>query len=689
MVLGKPPRMERSAVREPVATGPVEIDAPDIETLVREVLGFPAVGSKSFLITIGDRSVGGLVARDQMAGPWQLPVADAAITLSAFEGFTGEAMAMGERTPLAIVDGPASGRMAVGEAITNMAAAPIARLADVRLSANWMAAAGEPGQDAVLFDTVRAVGLELCPRLGIAIPVGKDSLSLKTVWQDAGREKRMLAPVSLVVSAFAPVTDARRALTPQLRRNAGPSRLLLLDLGGGRDRLGGSVLAQVNGQFGDQVPDLESPDQLAAFFRAVQRLNREGLLLAYHDRSDGGLLATVCEMAFAGHAGLHLELDVDPRRLLPRLFSEELGAVLQVRVDDLRTVRAICRDEGLGDLLVDIGRPVEGEQLEIAARGERLARLELPDLCQTWGETSYRIQRLRDNPQCAEQEYAALGDWRRPGLRPRIAFDPEENPAAPFVGTGARPRVAIIREQGINGQVEMAAAFHQAGFTVVDVHMSDLVAGRRRLDEFQGLVACGGFSYGDVLGAGRGWAKSILFNDALREQFADFLGDAGRFALGVCNGCQMLSAMRQLIPGADHWPDFARNLSEQFEARLSLVRVEPSASLFFQGMEGSVLMVPTAHGEGRADFADRAVPGGQVALRYVSGSGEVASAYPENPNGSPDGITGLCNDDGRVTIMMPHPERTLRTVNFSWAPRDWPEASPWQRMFQNARRWVA
>jgi phosphoribosylformylglycinamidine synthase len=687
MVLGKPPRLERRAERQQADAAGLRLDGLEVEELAPAVLAFPAVACKSFLVTIGDRSVGGLVARDQMVGPWQLPVADAAVTLSGFSAFTGEAMAMGERTPLAIVDGPAAGRMAIGEAITNIASAPVARLGDVRLSANWMAAAGEPGQDAVLFDTVRAVGLELCPQLGIAVPVGKDSLSLKTVWQEEGREKRMLAPVSLVVSAFAPVTDARRALTPQLRRNAGPTRLLLLDLGGGRDRLGGSVLAQVTGQFGDEVPDLESADELAAFFRAIQRLNREGLLLAYHDRSDGGFLATVCEMAFAAHTGLQLELDVGPKRLLPRLFSEELGAIVQVRVDDLRKVRAICRDEGF-DALVDIGRPVEGGVLEIASRDGSRRRLELTELCQAWGEVSYRIQRLRDNPECAEQEFAALSDWKRPGLRPRLTFDPEETPPAPMVATGARPRVAIVREQGINGQLEMAAAFHLAGFEVVDVHMSDLSAGRRRLEAFQGLVACGGFSYGDVLGAGRGWAKSILFNEALREQFRAFLADTGRFALGVCNGCQMLAALRELIPGTDAWPDFVRNRSEQFEARLSLVRVEPSASLFLQGMEGSVLMVPTAHGEGRAVFADCPPNPGQVALRYVSGKGQPAATYPQNPNGSPEGVTGLCNLDGRVTIMMPHPERTLRTVNFSWAPPDWPEISPWQFMFRNARRWL-
>jgi phosphoribosylformylglycinamidine synthase len=688
MVLGKPPRMDREAVRETVPVEGLKLDDLRLEHLVPEVLRVPAVGSKSFLVTIGDRTVGGLVARDQMVGPWQVPVADSAVTLAGFSAFSGEAMAMGERTPLAVIDGPASGRMALGEAITNIASAPIARLRDIRLSANWMAAAGEPGQDAVLFDTVRSVGMELCPRLGIAIPVGKDSLSLKTVWQQDGAERRMLAPVSLVVSAFAPVTDARRALTPQLRTDRGLTRLLLLDLGAGRDRLGGSALAQVSGQFGDEVPDLDSADYLAGLFRAVQRLNREKLLLAYHDRSDGGMLATVCEMALAGRTGIRLDLDVPEERLVPRLFSEELGAVLQVRADDLRKVRAICRDEGIGSLLMDIGKPVAGQALDIAVRGRRLVSFDLPVLHQAWSETSHSIQALRDNPECADQEFARLLDWRRPALQSALTFDPREIPAAPALVTGVRPAVAILREQGVNGQVEMAAAFHAAGFRSVDVHMSDLVEGRRELEAFQGFVACGGFSYGDVLGAGRGWAKSILFNESLRDRFAGFLERPDRFALGVCNGCQMLSALRELIPGAETWPAFLRNRSEQFEARLSLVRIEPSESLFFTGMHGSVLPVATAHGEGRADFGSRAPEAAGIALRYVEADGSAAAAYPQNPNGSPGGVTGVCNIDGRVTILMPHPERTLRTVNFSWAPDDWPDESPWQRVFQNARSWV-
>jgi phosphoribosylformylglycinamidine synthase len=688
LVLGKPPKMERRAERRPVSAGGLDLENARLEALVPEVLRVPAVGSKSFLITIGDRTVGGLVARDQMVGPWQVPVADAAVTLSGFRSFSGEAMAVGERTPLAIVDGPASGRMAIGEAVTNIASAPVARLGDIRLSANWMAASGEPGQDAALFDTVRAVGMDLCPKLGIAIPVGKDSLSLQTVWEQDGEERRMVSPVSLVVSAFAPVTDARRALTPQLDAASGPTRLLLLDLGAGRDRLGGSALARVLGQFGDEVPDLDSAAHLAGFFRAVQRLNRERLLLAYHDRSDGGLLAAVCEMAFAGRSGIELDFDLAEDALLHRLFSEELGAVLQVRVDDLRKVRAICRDEGIGSLLSDIGKPVPGQVLQIGLRGRQVHAFDLADLIRAWGETSHAVQAARDNPECAAQEFDRLQDWRRRSLRARLEFDPEENPAAAAIATGARPSVAILREQGVNGQVEMAAAFAAAGFRSVDVHMSDLFENRRALDEFQGFVACGGFSYGDVLGAGRGWAKSVLFNARLRSMFADFLARPDRFALGVCNGCQMLSAMREIIPGTASWPDFLRNRSEQFEARLSLVRIEPSRSLFFAGMHGSVLPVATAHGEGRAAFGGGGPDSAGVALRYVEADGTAASEYPQNPNGSPGGVTGVCNDDGRVTILMPHPERTLRTVNFSWAPRGWGDESPWLRMFRNARQWV-
>jgi phosphoribosylformylglycinamidine synthase len=688
VLLGKPPKMSRDARREPLAGDGLDAAALDTGEALRRVLRFPAVGSKSFLVTIGDRSVGGLVTRDQMVGPWQVPVADAAVTLSGFRGVTGEAMAMGERTPLAVLDAPASGRMAIAEAVTNIASAAIDRLADVRLSANWMAAAGEPGQDAALFDTVRAVGMELCPDLGIAIPVGKDSLSMKTVWREGDAERIMRAPVSLIVSAFAPVADARRSLTPQVDMDCGDSRLLLVDLGNGRDRLGGSAFAQVQGRFGGAVPDLDTPAQLKAFFDALQALNRAGRIRAYHDRSDGGLIVTLCEMAFAGHCGLDLTLAPGRAGLNAFLFAEEPGAVLQVTAADLPVVMDALAAAGLSGQVQDLGRPAAGGRLSITVDGERVLEESLPELQRLWSETSHAVQRLRDNPECADQELEASCDWSQPGLQPVLTFDPAEQPAAAMIAGGARPRVAVLREQGVNGHVEMAAAFDQAGFAAVDVHMSDLAEGRHRLADFAGFVACGGFSYGDVLGAGRGWAKSILFHESLRDQFGRFLADRAKFALGVCNGCQMLAALKELIPGAAAWPEFTGNRSEQFEARLGMVRIEDSPSVFLQGMAGSRLPVVTAHGEGRAEFHGSPVQDWLVALRYVDGSGSPAERYPQNPNGSPGGITGMCNEDGRVSIMMPHPERTLRAVNFSWAPADWAEVSPWQRMFQNARRWV-
>ncbi len=683
VLLGRTPKMHREAHRQTVHSTEFSTAGLDLLEATQRVLRFPAVGSKSFLITIGDRSVGGLTVRDQMVGPWQVPVADCAVTLAGFNTRHGEAMAMGERSPLAVINGPASGRMAVAEAITNIAAAAIARINDIRLSANWMAAAGEAGQDASLFDTVKAVGMELCPELGIAIPVGKDSLSMKTVWHDGETEQRMLAPVSLVVSAFAPVTDVNRCLTPQLDLSVKASRLLLMDLGQGKNRLGGSALAQVYGAFGNPVPDLDSPALLRGFFAAIQELNQAGLLLAYHDRSDGGLAACVSEMAFASHCGLELDLPVDD--LLACWFSEEAGAVIQVATEHLPEVHDCLQRHGLMDVLIDLGRPVAGDGLSLAHKGTPVMQIPLPALQQLWSETSHAVQRLRDHPDCADQELANQISWTGPGLAPDLSF---EVSVAPQIHK-SRPTVAILREQGVNGHIEMAAAFDLAGFRVVDVHMSDLFGGRQQLRDFQGIVACGGFSYGDVLGAGRGWAKSILFAEAMREMFADFLARKDRFALGVCNGCQMFSALRDIIPGTSNWPDFVRNRSEQFEARLSMVEVMPSRSLFFKGMEGSHIPVATAHGEGRAQFASGTIVApDQLALRYVDQNGQATEAYPQNPNGSPQGITGLCNEDGRVTILMPHPERTLRSVNFSWSPKQWGPISPWRQMFQNARHWT-
>ncbi len=698
VLLGKPPKIycdAQTGVVRPSAKS--SLANAGLEDDLLTVLRFPAVGSKSFLITIGDRSVGGLVARDQMVGPWQVPVADSAVTLHSFHGYAGEAMAVGERTPLAVVNSPAAARMAVAEAITNIASAPIAHLSDIRLSANWMAAAGEHGQDAALYAAVKAVGMELCPELGIAIPVGKDSLSLKTDWvvaDPAGKKQsmQMLAPVSLVITAFAPVTDARLALTPELKNIDDPSHLLLIDLGHGLNRLGGSVLEQVHGAFSERVPDLDEARDLAGFFAAIQELTAGGQLLAYHDRSDGGLITTLCEMAFAGRCGLSLSYGggkaCDDDQLRAHLFAEEPGAVVQVAESQLAGVMACFARHHLESLVSCIGKPVRGHTLIISVPGHDCLHSDLRELHQAWCETSYEIQKLRDHPDCAEEEFARALEWQRPFLRPAPGFDAEQNPAAPYIASGARPAVAILREQGVNGQMEMAAAFDAAGFRAVDVHMSDLFAERVDLSTFHGFVACGGFSYGDVLGAGRGWAASILFQQQLRDSFAGFFERGDRFALGVCNGCQMLSSLREIIPGTENWPDFVANRSGQFEARLSLVKVIESASLFLTDMAGSLLPVTSAHGEGRAEFGQGSLSLAPVVLQYVDVDGVSAVTYPQNPNGSPAGVTGLCNTDGRITIMMPHPERTLRTVNFSWAPGDWPEASPWQRMFQNARQWL-
>ncbi len=694
LLFGNPPKMVRQAAR--VAPEPLPFDPRpiDVAEAAERVLRLPAVAEKKFLITIGDRTVTGLVARDQMVGPWQVPVADAALTLADYRGFAGEAMAVGERTPLAVLDAAASARMAVAEALTNLLSAPVANLSDVKLSANWMAAAGEAGEDAALYEAVRAVGLELCPALGICIPVGKDSMSMRTVWE--GGAKKVTAPLSLIVSAFAKVDDVRGALTPELRRDVPETCLLLVDLGCGKNRLGGSALAQVYSASGDRPPDLDRPELLSGLWTALTALRAAGTLLAYHDRSDGGLFATLCEMAFASGVGLQVRLDALGPDPVASLFAEELGAVVQVQRRDVERVRQALEAAGLdaGALCHVIAELCPDDRLVFEHAGRTLLDAPRSRLRQIWGETSYRIQALRDNSECAAEEFEALADGSDPGLNAVLTFDPADDVTRPLVQGGReRPRVAILREQGVNGQVEMAAAFTRAGFWAVDVHMSDLQSGRVRLDEFRGAAACGGFSYGDVLGAGLGWAKSILFHARTREAFERFFRHPERFALGVCNGCQMLSGLKELIPGAERWPAFVRNRSEQFEARLSLVRVEPSPSIFFQGMEGSRLPIAVAHGEGRARFASdderRACEAaGLVAARYVDPHGAPTERYPQNPNGSPAGITALCAADGRVTILMPHPERVFRTVTSSWAPRSWPDDGPWLRMFRNARRWV-
>ncbi|WP_165856623.1 phosphoribosylformylglycinamidine synthase [Marinobacter sp. JSM 1782161] len=695
VLFGKPPRMHRSIERASFTKAIFDSRKIDVNEAAQRILRLPSVGSKSFLITIGDRTITGLVARDQMVGPWQVPVADVAVTAASFDTLSGEAMAMGERTPVAAIDAPASGRMAVGEVITNMAAASIDQLSDIRLSANWMAAAGHPGEDENLYETVRAVGMELCPALGITIPVGKDSMSMKTVWEeDNGEQKSVTSPLSLIVSGFAPVTNVRRTLTPELRRDAGETDLILIDLAAGQNRLGGSALAQVYSQVGAVAPDLDDPEDIKAFFAVIQGLNGDDKLLAYHDRSDGGVFTTLVEMAFAGHTGIDVKLDglaEESSQLARELFNEELGAIIQVRREDTPFVLQQFTGAGLGDHTAVIGTLNDEDRIRFTFGDEAVIESSREAYQRLWSETSYRIQSLRDNADCAKQEFDNLLAPADPGLRADLTFDLNDDIAAPYINSGARPKIAVLREQGVNGQVEMAAAFDRAGFDAVDVHMSDLVSGRVTLESFRAMVACGGFSYGDVLGAGEGWAKSILFNERVRDQFEGFFARNDTLALGVCNGCQMLSSLHELIPGTEHWPRFVRNESEQFEARLVMVEVQQSPSLFLQGMEGSRMPIAVAHGEGRVEFsridaASRLHEEGLVSLRYITNEGHPTERYPFNPNGSQGGITGLTSADGRVTIMMPHPERVFRTVQHSWHPSDWQEDGPWLRMFRNARK---
>ena len=690
LLFGKPPRMLRDVHHRTFRKPDLDFAGVDLKDAALRVLQLPTVADKTFLITIGDRSITGMVTRDQMVGPWQVPVADLAVTASGLMGYTGEAMAMGERTPLALISAPASGRMAIGETITNIAAARIERIGDIKLSANWMAAAGHPGEDARLYDTVRAVGMELCPELGIAIPVGKDSMSMKTVWEQAGEKREMAAPLSLIVSGFAPVSDVRDTLTPQLRTDLGDTDLILIDLGKGQNRLGASALAQVYGQVGHHGADLNDADALKRFFAVIQELNRSDLLLAYHDRSDGGLFALLCEMAFAGRCGLSIDVDHLGEDDLAVLFNEELGAVVQVRHTDTDDVLKQLHDAGLGRVSHVIGTLDGEEQIIFRRAGKPLLQGSRSEFQQAWSNTSSQMQALRDNPVCAEEEFARIAE-KDPGLQIQLSFDHNQDVAAPMIASGIKPRMAILREQGVNGQLEMAAAFHRAGFEAVDLHMSDIIDRGLDLSEYRGLVACGGFSYGDVLGAGEGWAKSILFNSRAREVFEAFFQRRDTFALGVCNGCQMLSNLHELIPGADHWPRFVRNRSEQFEARLVSVEIGDTPSVLLQGMSGSRLPIVVAHGEGRAEFRDQehlASAQSLTSLRYVENTGELASRYPANPNGSPDGIAGLTTEDGRVTIMMPHPERVTRSVQYSWHPDEWEEDAPWMRLFRNARVWV-
>ncbi len=692
LLFGLPPKMQRDVTTASIDLPDLSLQEFDPVEAVKRVLSFPAVADKTFLVTIGDRSVTGLIARDQMVGPWQVPVADVAVTNSGYQGDSGEAMAVGERTPLALLNAPASGRMAIGEALTNIAAAMITDLSAVRLSANWMVAAGQPGHDADLYRTVEAVAMDLCPALGIAIPVGKDSMSMATQWQDdLGRDKSVVSPLSLIVTAFAPVVDTRKTLTPQIRTDLGESELWCIDLGEAQNRLGGSVLCQVYSMMGKQTPDVNAK-LLKGFMHAVGELNQKGLLLAYHDRSDGGLAATLAEMAFAGRVGLDIDISGMGDDAISVLFNEELGAVLQVRKTDRSQVETILSKTGLISVAHRIGTNTENDQITIRHNDQEIIDLPRVVLHQQWSEVTWQMQRLRDNPQCAEQEYRRIEDIRDPGIHPKLNFDPDENTAAAYLSVACRPKIAILREQGVNGQLEMAAAFDRVGFEAIDVTMSDLAAGGD-LNDFVGFAACGGFSFGDVLGAGEGWAKSILFNAQLRDTFERFFHRDDTFALGVCNGCQMMSTIKPLIPGAEQWPKFVRNQSEQYEARFVTVEIESEKSILMRGMKGSSFAVSTAHGEGRAWFAkdDQLATlqnTDQIAMRYVDNYHRVTQQYPFNPNGSPDGVTGFTNSDGRFTIMMPHPERVARTVSNSWHPDEWQDDSPWMRLFQNARRWV-
>ena len=688
VLLGKAPKMSRNVVSAKAESPAVDQSKIEIKDAVRRILRLPTVAEKTFLITIGDRSVTGLVNRDQMVGPWQVPVADCAVTAASYDSYTGEAMSLGERTPLALLDFGASARMAVAESIMNIAGTDIGSFKRIKLSANWMSAAGHPGEDAGLYEAVKAIGEELCPELDLTIPVGKDSMSMKTAWQDQGVDKSVTSPMSLVITAFGAVQDIRNTVTPELRTDKGDTELLLIDLSAGNNRLGGSCLAQVYSVLGDSAPDLQDSSLLRGFFEVIQPLVASRDVIAYHDRSDGGLFTTLVEMAFAGNTGLNIDLaDVDGTDI-ERLFNEELGGVIQVSCAQSEAI--IAKFNAAGVACHVIGSLTADDTITIND-GDRAILVESrTELRTIWAETTHQMQSLRDNPECADEEFKLKHDASEPGLTVDLKFDPSQDVAAPFILKGAAPKMAILREQGVNSHLEMAAAFDRAGFESRDVHMSDILSGRVTLDEFQGLAACGGFSYGDVLGAGEGWAKSILFNTRAREQFTQFFEREDSFSLGVCNGCQMLSTLKEIIPGTEHWPRFVRNRSERFEARVSLVEIQKNPSIFFEGMQGSRMPIAVSHGEGRAEFASPeamalAEASGTIALRYVNGQGEIATKYPQNPNGSPNALSGICSTDGRVTIMMPHPERVFRTVANSWHPDSWGEDSPWMRMFRNAR----
>ncbi len=690
VLLGKTPKMTRNVEKSAVSNLPVSQEGIELKEALHRVLRLPVVAEKTFLITIGDRSVTGMVARDQMVGPWQIPVSDVAVTTASLDSYHGEAMSMGERAPVALLNFGASARLAVAESITNIAATNIGDIKRIKLSANWMSAAGHKGEDAGLYEAVKAVGEELCPALGLTIPVGKDSMSMKTTWEENGEKKTVTAPLSLVISAFARVEDVRKTVTPQLRTDKGDSRLLLVDLGEGKNRLGATALAQVYKQLGDQAADVENTEHLKGFFNAMQALVQEQKLLAYHDRSDGGLIVTLAEMAFAGNCGVNVDINGLGDNDLAVLFNEELGAVIQVRESDLAAVNAVFAQHGIVSLVKDLGVVTANNEFVITRGNNVLLSEKRNELRGIWAELTHQMQRLRDNPACADQEFAAKKAEDNKGFSAHLSYDVNEDIAAPFIATGKKPRIAILREQGVNSHVEMAAAFDRAGFAAIDVHMSDLHAGRQNLKDFNALVACGGFSYGDVLGAGGGWAKSILFNTALREQFATFFEREDTLALGVCNGCQMISNLAEIIPGTENWPRFVRNTSERFEARAALVRINESNSVWFNGMAGSHMPIAVSHGEGRVEFANPAAQlqglkdQNLIIAQYVDNNIQPTEVYPANPNGSVEGITALSNVNGRVAIMMPHPERVFRSVSNSWYPENWGEDGAWMRLFRNA-----
>tara|TARA_Y100001936_G_scaffold252983_1_gene315173 strand:+ start:408 stop:4415 length:4008 start_codon:yes stop_codon:yes gene_type:complete len=723
VLLGKLPKMIREVTHIKRLLVPFITSELDLKVCVDKVLRLPVVSDKTFLISIGDRTVGGVTARDQMVGPWQIPVADVAVTSMGYQTYQGEAFALGEKAPLSLINAASAARMAVGEAVTNIAATLIENIEEIKLSANWMAAAGHPGEDADLFDAVQAIGMELCPQLGISIPVGKDSMSMKTVWEDesdnnyCGQKKEVIAPLSLIISSFAKVTDVRKTLTPQLQTDCGKTELILIDLGAGRNRMGGSALAQVYKQIGEQAPDLVGSDdiqKLKGFFSIIQLLNKENKILAYHDRSDGGLFATLCEMSFSGHVGISVNLDQicsdvfikglgeselkekmlsgrSLEQIVPVLFNEELGAVIQIRTKDHDYFMEAISGVGLRDISFVIGCLNSNDEIRLMLKKELVFIESRTVLHRAWSETTYEMQKIRDNPVCAQQEYDIKLDASDPGIQVKLSFDKENDISAPYVEKGVRPKIAILREQGVNGHVEMAAAFDRAGFLAQDVHMSDIIEKRTSLKDYKGMAVCGGFSYGDVLGAGEGWAKSILFNSYVREEFSMFFERTDTFALGVCNGCQMLSNLHDLIPGAENWPHFIRNKSEQFEARFISVEIQETSSLFFDGMAGSIMPIVASHGEGYADFKNKerfeeTQP--LVTMRFVDNYGNPTEVYPFNPNGSLMGVAGMTTPDGRFTILMPHPERVFRASQNSWHPKDWQEDAPWIRIFRNARKWV-